>query len=292
MTTCEKCGKEFKKKYQKQRFCSGACAGNTRAVIHALVCSYCGVAFEKKIPPSMSSAKERFCCLEHAQRHRRKMRATATNCVRCKADLSPKDLVRIGQDRAKWRKAGKGEPPHLCLGCRAEERQAKAEKAAIKNAARKHRRKKACVICGEMMFTLSNRPVCSKRCLHKRMYFDELSSPSARLNRRMSNAIGKTLRGEKAGRRWESLVGYTLEDLFMHIESKFACGMTWDNYGRNGWHIDHILPLSRFNITCAEDPDFKRAWALSNLQPMWEAENIRKSNKIEKPFQPSLAIGA
>ena len=65
-----------------------------------------------------------------------------------------------------------------------------------------------------------------------------------------------------------------------HLESKFKEGMSWDNYGKGGWEIDHIYPLSRFDIKSKEDPNFKKAWALSNLQPLWKQENIRKGNKI------------
>ena len=71
-----------------------------------------------------------------------------------------------------------------------------------------------------------------------------------------------------------------------HIEKKFVSGMSWSNYGR--WHIDHIKPISKFNFVKPEDEDFKRCWALKNLQPLWAEENLSKHNKLEKPIQPSL----
>lgn len=93
-----------------------------------------------------------------------------------------------------------------------------------------------------------------------------------------------------AGRTWESLVGYTLGDLLRHLERKFLPGMSFDNYGRNGWEVDHIIPRSAFNYNSAEDIDFKRCWALENLQPIWRKDNQRKGAKLSEPFQPSLAI--
>jgi 5-methylcytosine-specific restriction endonuclease McrA len=54
--------------------------------------------------------------------------------------------------------------------------------------------------------------------------------------------------------------------------------MTWDNYGK--WHIDHIIPDSHFNYDKIDDEQFKLAWALENLQPLWAAENYRKYNKL------------
>ena len=43
--------------------------------------------------------------------------------------------------------------------------------------------------------------------------------------------------------------------------------------------IDHITPLSSFNFETPDDPEFKAAWALSNLRPMWGPDNISKSAK-------------
>ncbi|KKM21064.1 hypothetical protein LCGC14_1639160 [marine sediment metagenome] len=76
-----------------------------------------------------------------------------------------------------------------------------------------------------------------------------------------------------------------------HLQKKFKPGMTWENYGKHSWEIDHIIPKSVFNYTKSEDPDFKRCWSLKNLQPMWGSENISKGVKLEKHFQPMLAFG-
>jgi len=59
----------------------------------------------------------------------------------------------------------------------------------------------------------------------------------------------------------------------------------------NAWHIDHKVPRSVFNFDKPEDIDFSKCWCLSNLQPMWAKENIRKRDKLSAPFQPSLAMG-
>ena len=97
-------------------------------------------------------------------------------------------------------------------------------------------------------------------------------------------------KGGKAGRAWEALVGYSLEDLQQNMEKKFKKGMSWNNYGRKGWHIDHKIPMTAFNYSTPQDIDFKKCWALGNLQPMWWEENMKKSNKLDRPFQPSLLL--
>lgn len=109
-----------------------------------------------------------------------------------------------------------------------------------------------------------------------------------RLNNLVSNGIKKSLRSGKGGRSWSSLVDFTLDELIRHLEDKFQPGMTWENQA--AWHIDHRIPKAAFNFSMPKHEDFKRCWSLNNLQPMWAIENISKGTKLEKPFQPSLAL--
>ena len=82
---------------------------------------------------------------------------------------------------------------------------------------------------------------------------------------------------DKNGHYFEVLK-YTPEELINHLKKQFTDGMTWDNYGQ--WHVDHVMPISVHDIQEIGDNEFMRCWSLSNLQPMWGDENIRKSNKI------------
>ena len=72
------------------------------------------------------------------------------------------------------------------------------------------------------------------------------------------------------------IIGCSPEFLKEHIEKQFTKGMSWDNHGQYGWHIDHIVPLSSANT---EDEIYKLCH-YNNLQPLWAEENLRKSNKI------------
>lgn len=109
------------------------------------------------------------------------------------------------------------------------------------------------------------------------------------LDHRMSNYIHQSLQGKKERKSWKRFVGFSLEQLKKHLEKQFLSGMTWEN--RKLWHIDHIIPVSAFNYSNPDHIDFKRCWALKNLQPLWKIDNIKKSNKLDRPFQPSLLIG-
>lgn len=116
------------------------------------------------------------------------------------------------------------------------------------------------------------------------------ATPRGRLDGAMSRGIYGSLKGAKAGRSWESLVGYSVDELMRHLETLFLPGMTFDNYGKGGWHIDHKIPKSAHNYTSSDHHDFKRCWSLKNLQPLWEKDNLTKWAKLDGPFQPSLAI--
>ena len=97
-------------------------------------------------------------------------------------------------------------------------------------------------------------------------------NPKFRLDKNIGSIISTALKGKKAGRKWEELVGYTIEKLTKHLENQFDKKMSWNNYG-NYWWLDHIKPRSAFKYETAEDPEFKKCWALKNLQPLEAMEN-------------------
>jgi len=101
--------------------------------------------------------------------------------------------------------------------------------------------------------------------------------PKFRLDQNMGNLIYHSLRSKKAGRKWKTLVNYTLKDLIKHLEEQFDYKMNWENYG-NYWHVDHIKPRSLFKYTSPDDLEFKKCWVLENLQPLEKITNIRKGN--------------
>ena len=74
----------------------------------------------------------------------------------------------------------------------------------------------------------------------------------------------------------ERIIGYTKSELVAHIQSLFAGGMSWENYGE--WEIDHIVPISWFLWAGVNDP--KVINKLTNLQPLWSAENKKKWRPI------------
>lgn len=86
-------------------------------------------------------------------------------------------------------------------------------------------------------------------------------------------------------KNWKSgsaiqLLGCSINEFRLHLESRFELGMSWGNYGKGlgKWNIDHIIPVSRFNLI---DPDQQEiCFHFSNMQPMWAILNSSKGNKI------------
>jgi hypothetical protein len=282
IANCEKCGEPFKKNERKQRFCSSACAGKSPQDIR-VNCSLCGIEF-KKTACLVRGRDNHFCCMEHAQEHRKRWRRKASNCALCGKELSGLDL------KAYWGKSREGVTEFKCRECKANRVKARAKEIEDEKTSRMMPHLFNCYECGSSFWRTTIKTTCSAKCVNKRAHRECMANPKRHISMVMRISIGQALRGEKKRVAWSKLLGYGPDELMAHIERTMLAGMSWDNYG-SAWHIDHILPVSRFNYQRPTDPDFKRCWALSNLRALWAVDNIRKGKKIDKPFQPCLAVG-
>jgi hypothetical protein len=136
--------------------------------------------------------------------------------------------------------------------------------------------------CLKKNYRLNNQEKLKEYAIKYRPRLKELSAirrrdPQKRLRGNMSSLITVSLRYGKEGKSWNQFLDYTLSDLVSHLESKFTKGMTWENYGKNGWHVDHIVPRSYFDHSSVGSEEFKQCWALSNLQPLWATTKIAMS---------------
>jgi hypothetical protein len=111
---------------------------------------------------------------------------------------------------------------------------------------------------------------------HKRKVYDVDFRIRRSLRSRMYFAVKY---GEKCDKTM-NLIGCDIYELKKHLESKFLKGMNWDNYGKNGWEIDHIIPCASFDLT--NEIQQKQCFNYLNLQPLWVLDNILKSNKTQK----------
>lgn len=82
--------------------------------------------------------------------------------------------------------------------------------------------------------------------------------------------------GFKKHTKTHKILGCSFDKFKQYLESQFQEGMTWDNYGRGGWHIDHIYPVSK----ARDEQHLLELNHYTNLQPLWEKDNLAKGNKI------------
>jgi hypothetical protein len=113
---------------------------------------------------------------------------------------------------------------------------------------------------------------------------------SFNVRNRMSGLIRNSLKGIVKKKRWESLVDYSKVDLVRQLQKTMPKGYTWNDYLNGNLHIDHIIPVTAFNITDERCMDFKYCWSLKNLRLLPAHDNLVKHAKLDRPFQPSLGI--
>lgn len=73
-------------------------------------------------------------------------------------------------------------------------------------------------------------------------------------------------------------LGCSPTELIAHLESKFLPGMTWENYGVHGWHVDHHVPCAAFNLL--REDHRQVCFHHSNLRPLWAMDNSSKGDTI------------
>ena len=116
----------------------------------------------------------------------------------------------------------------------------------------------------------------------RRAYEKNRRNPTWVISSRMRYRLWMTLRSAKARRSWESLVGYSGEDLIAHLESLFSDGMTWDKFFEGKVEIDHKRPIASFVYSSPADEQFQQCWALSNLRPLWKHDNRTLGGSVRR----------
>jgi len=110
-----------------------------------------------------------------------------------------------------------------------------------------------------------------KRIFHK-------NKTHAKIASNLRNRVNLALCGKNKSESTMRLLGCTIPELFLHLESQFAEGMDWDNHGKHGWHIDHIRPCASFDL--ADSDQQRQCFHYSNLQPLWAGDNLSKGSTL------------
>lgn len=142
-----------------------------------------------------------------------------------------------------------------------------------------------------MMSTEEGKKAINERS--RRAYYKSMKNPAFRVRNVVSSSLRKAMKNGKKP-KWQDHLDWNIDTsikehsikkckvdscLLCHLEEQFQPGMSWDNYGQ--WHIDHIIPQSVLPFENYQDKNFILCWSKKNLQPLWAADNIRKSNKTD-----------
>lgn len=95
----------------------------------------------------------------------------------------------------------------------------------------------------------------------------------------ISEHMRRALRDRGTSPTVERLLGYSIAELRDHIERQFTGKMDWQYFMAGKIHIDHIIPQSHFDLS--NDKEWRACWAITNLQPMWKKDNLRKRDRRE-----------
>lgn len=109
------------------------------------------------------------------------------------------------------------------------------------------------------------------------------NNPSVKMKQNVSRGIRRIVKKAKEGgvvleKSHDSLkyLGCSAEFFYNYIAGQYKDGMTDDNYGTNGWHLDHIKPCAAFDFDNEEE--LYECFHYTNYQPMWSTENNKKSS--------------
>ena len=95
---------------------------------------------------------------------------------------------------------------------------------------------------------------------------------SSRLRSRLS--VSLRMGGIIKSLKTFELCGCNQKELVAYIESKFTEGMSWENHGLKGWHIDHIIPCCDFDLN--NPIEQAKCFHFTNMQPLWWHDNLKK----------------
>jgi len=271
---CLNCGKMFNKNgdYKRQKFCSDKC----------------NAAYHRNNRKSAGIGKYRHICEKCKTVFNNDQKASKYCSVEC---WSKKNLFII--DGVKWKKCAKcGETKILnndnfynaknttdgfCVYCRdCSLAKTKTEEFKIWHKRSRDRR------VDKARVENSNYK-CREDVKEQRNIVDAVRASNDKwfyLKNKTRILMYTCLRKVKNSPTMEKLLGYTVDELKLHIEKQFTDGMTWEKMFNGEIEIDHKIPIINFRYASTDDPEFKKCWALDNIQPLWKIDNLKKGTKI------------
>lgn len=138
----------------------------------------------------------------------------------------------------------------------------------------KHYRQTECSKCETLRYVGSN----CKKC--ERVYDNEYNrnqyhtNIQYRLSSNLRSRLRMALKGKSRKGSAVRYLGCSLLEFKRYLEQQFQQGMSWKNYGLNGWTLDHIISLGAVDLT--DKQQFLKVCHFTNLRPLWFRENASR----------------
>lgn len=122
------------------------------------------------------------------------------------------------------------------------------------------------------------------KLISKKRYVNRMGSDmwfvlKKRISRRVRSMVVDIAKNNCGKRlRTMELLGCSIEFFKTYFENKFIDGMCWERISEI--HIDHIKPCIKFDLSDIEQQ--KLCFHYSNLQPLWQVDNLIKGCKYEE----------
>jgi len=241
---CGKCGARFGARSPQTRLC-GTCHTATGRPVYEVACVGCGQQFTSR---HVSTRRCDNC-------HDNKMRAAQ----KTRRQSNP---TKAQDDKRKYRERHREQVRAYMRAYYARNSEkVKAKRQQWKDLNREHVRD-------------------YKREYEKRSVTDDRKKMIRTVRSRVAVAVRSSIRKgrpvtERGAMRY---LGCSIVDFMAHLESQFAPDMGWHNFGKQGWHIDHVFPVVAADLS---DPAQLRAvFNWRNCRPAWGHDNYRKGRTV------------
>ena len=111
---------------------------------------------------------------------------------------------------------------------------------------------------------------------NRKAFMKYKSNPLNRIKHNMRCRIYDALTKGVKSASSQKMLGCTMDEYKIYLESLFVEGMSWDNYG--DWHVDHIRPCADFDFEIISEQE--ACFHYSNTQPLWASDNFQKGDRL------------
>jgi hypothetical protein len=112
---------------------------------------------------------------------------------------------------------------------------------------------------------------------NERIRKKSLEDPCYKIKATLRARIHDVLKNTKV-HKTNKLIGCSKHETQEWLEFQFGSSYCWETYGTK-WHIDHVIPISFFNIQ--DEYEQRLCFNWTNLRPLNAKDNLQKSSKID-----------